>query len=47
MHSFITLTHYNASQEGGRKRPPYVMGKGQPQTCKEKNTIMKTPTQNH
>ena len=41
MHSFITLTHYNSSHEGGRKRHQYVVGKGQPHTCKEKNTTLK------
>ena len=41
MHSFITLTHYNASHDHGRKRPQYVAGKGLPHTCKEKNTTIK------
>ena len=38
---FITLTHYNASHDHGRKRPQYVAGKGPSHTCKEKNTTIK------
>ena len=41
MHSFFTLTHYNATHEGGRKGHQYVPGKGQPHTCKEKNKTLK------
>ena len=44
---FFTLTHYTASHDRGRKRHQYVAGKGQPHTCKEKNTTLKTPTQNN
>ena len=41
MHSFFTLTHYNATHEGGRKRHQSVTGNGQPHTYKEKNKTLK------
>jgi len=36
MHSFITLTHYKASHDRGRKWHQFVTWKGPPHICKEK-----------
>ena len=41
MHSFFTITHYNAGHDFGRKKPQSVAGKEQPHTCKEKNITLK------
>ena len=38
---FITLTHYNASHEGGGKRQQSVTGNGHTHTYNEKNKTLK------